>query len=75
MFVKNYRIEYSNSLRIHSLEAGIKRWLKLSLFFLLEYLNLAGFPAGIIMPLAGVVAARGEINFFLTIAISVGAGL
>lgn len=42
---------------------------------LLEYLNLPGFPAGIIMPLAGVLAARGEINFFLTIAISVGAGL
>ena len=26
---------------------------------LLEYLNLPGFPAGVIMPLAGVWAAKG----------------
>ena len=26
----------------------------------LEYLNLPGFPAGIIMPLSGIMAARGE---------------
>lgn len=32
---------------------------------LLEYLNLPGFPAGIIMPLAGIWAARGNISFFL----------
>ena len=30
----------------------------------LEYLNLPGFPAGIIMPLAGIMAARGNIHFF-----------
>lgn len=41
----------------------------------LEYLNLPGFPAGVIMPLAGVLAARGEINFFAAIAITVAAGL
>ena len=27
---------------------------------LLEYMNLPGFPAGIIMPLAGIWAARGK---------------
>ena len=29
---------------------------------LLEYLNLPGFPAGVIMPLAGIWAARGQIG-------------
>lgn len=42
---------------------------------LLEYLNLPGFPAGVIMPLAGVWAARGELNFLVTMAITVSAGL
>ena len=32
---------------------------------LLEYMNLPGFPAGIIMPLAGIWAARGQISFFM----------
>ena len=32
---------------------------------LLEYLNLPGFPAGIIMPLAGVWTSKGEISFFI----------
>ena len=41
----------------------------------LEYLNLPGFPAGVIMPLAGIWAARGEISFPLVLLISVGAGL
>lgn len=41
----------------------------------LEYLNLPGFPAGVIMPLAGIWAARGNISFFMTIIISVIAGL
>ena len=30
---------------------------------LLEYMNLPGFPAGVIMPLAGVFAAQGRISF------------
>ena len=30
----------------------------------LEYLNLPGFPAGVIMPLAGIWASRGGLNFF-----------
>lgn len=42
---------------------------------LLEYLNLPGFPAGVIMPLAGIWAARGGLNFVLTIGITVAAGL
>lgn len=42
---------------------------------LLEYLNLPGFPAGIIMPLAGVMAAKGNIHFFWVMVITVTAGL
>lgn len=42
---------------------------------LLEYLNLPGFPAGVIMPLAGVWAARGNIEFLLALLITVAAGL
>ncbi len=41
----------------------------------LEYLNLPGFPAGIIMPLSGIMAARGNINFFWVMAITLAAGL
>lgn len=42
---------------------------------LLEYLNLPGFPAGVVMPLAGIWASRGELNFFITMVITVAAGL
>ena len=42
---------------------------------LLEYMNLPGFPAGVIMPLSGIWAARGNINFFWVMVISVAAGL
>lgn len=42
---------------------------------LLEYLNLPGFPAGVIMPLAGVWAARGNICFIAALIITVAAGL
>lgn len=42
---------------------------------LLEYLNLPGFPAGIIMPLAGVMAAKGNIHFLWVMVITVAAGL
>ena len=41
----------------------------------LEYLNLPGFPAGIIMPLSGVMAAKGNINFLQVMIITVAAGL
>ncbi|MBO5523043.1 MAG: DedA family protein [Roseburia sp.] len=42
---------------------------------LLEYLNLPGFPAGVIMPLAGIWAARGELNFLFALLITVAAGV
>lgn len=41
----------------------------------LEYMNLPGFPAGIIMPLAGIMAAKGNISFFWVMVITVLAGL
>lgn len=41
----------------------------------LEYLNLPGFPAGIIMPLSGVMASKGNIGFFWVMVITVAAGL
>lgn len=42
---------------------------------LLEYLNLPGFPAGVIMPLSGVMAAKGNISFPAVMVITVAAGL
>ena len=42
---------------------------------LLEYCNLPGFPAGIIMPLAGLWAAQGNLGFWTAIGLSVAAGL
>lgn len=41
----------------------------------LEYLNLPGFPAGIIMPLAGVWASKGNTHFIIVLLISTVAGL
>lgn len=41
----------------------------------LEYLNLPGFPAGIIMPLSGVMAAQGNIHFAWVMVLTVAAGL
>ncbi len=41
----------------------------------LEYMNLPGFPAGVIMPLAGVWASHGEIGFFTVMVITIIAGL
>lgn len=41
----------------------------------LEYLNLPGLPAGIIMPLAGLWVSRGEMNFPVVLILSVIAGL
>ncbi len=42
---------------------------------LLEYMNLPGFPAGVIMPLAGIWAAKGNIAFIPALVITVAAGL
>lgn len=41
----------------------------------LEYLNLPGFPAGVIMPLSGIMAAQGNIHFAWVMVITVAAGL
>lgn len=45
------------------------------LIVFLEYLNLPGFPAGVIMPLAGIWAEKGEISFPEVMILSVAAGL
>lgn len=42
---------------------------------LLEYMNLPGFPAGVIMPLSGVMAARGNISFLGVMVITLLAGV
>ena len=42
---------------------------------LLEYMNMPGFPAGVIMPLSGVWAARGHIHFLAVMLITLAAGL
>lgn len=42
---------------------------------LLEYCNLPGFPAGIILPFAGVMAANGKTHFLLALLVTVLAGL
>ena len=41
----------------------------------LEYLNLPGLPAGIIMPLAGLWISRGNMNFPFVLFLSVIAGV
>lgn len=40
-----------------------------------EYLNLPGFPAGVIMPLAGIWASKGQVGFVSAMIISLIAGL
>ena len=45
------------------------------LLVLLEYMNLPGLPAGIIMPLAGIWASKGKISFVTVMIITVLAGL
>ncbi|MCM1038191.1 MAG: DedA family protein [Roseburia sp.] len=42
---------------------------------LLEYMNMPGFPAGVIMPLSGVWAAKGNIHFINVMFITLAAGL
>lgn len=43
--------------------------------FFCEYLNLPGFPAGVIMPAVGILIGQSQMNLFLAIVISVLAGL
>ena len=47
----------------------------LAIIVFLEYLNLPGFPAGIIMPAAGILVKSDGLNFIYTLIISVIAGL
>lgn len=42
---------------------------------LMEYMNLPGFPAGVVMPLAGMWAFQGNISFSHVMVITVLAGL
>ena len=42
---------------------------------MLEYMNLPGFPAGIIMPMAGIWAANGKLSFLFTMIVSVAGGI
>ena len=41
----------------------------------LEYLNLPGFPAGVILPLSGLMASLGRIGILVAIIVTVFAGL
>ena len=43
--------------------------------FFCEYLNLPGFPAGVIMPAVGILIGQSELNLLLSISVSVLAGL
>lgn len=47
----------------------------LAIIVFLEYLNLPGLPAGIIMPAAGILVKYDGLNFIYTLIISVIAGL
>ncbi|MDO5406838.1 MAG: DedA family protein [Eubacteriales bacterium] len=61
---------------ISALSSYFERYGGLAIFLvvLLEYMNLPGFPAGIILPFAGIYAAHGGMSLFLAIGISVLAG-
>lgn len=41
----------------------------------LEYMNMPGLAAGIVMPLSGIFAAKGHINFLLALIITLIAGV
>lgn len=43
--------------------------------FFLEYMNLPGFPAGVIMPAAGVLVSQSRLSLLAAISISVAAGV
>lgn len=50
-------------------------YLFLGVIVFLEYLNLPGLPAGIIMPAAGILVKTDNLNFSITLIISIVAGL
>lgn len=43
--------------------------------FFCEYLNLPGFPAGVIMPAVGILLGKSELCLSMTLIVSVAAGL
>lgn len=47
----------------------------LFVIFFLEYMNLPGFPAGVIMPAAGVLVSQSQLSLVAAIVISVAAGV
>lgn len=47
----------------------------MAVVFFCEYLNLPGFPAGVIMPAVGILIGQSQMNLFVGIIISVMAGL
>lgn len=60
-----------------SINAFLMQYGLLAIFIIvfLEYLSLPGFPAGIIMPMAGLWAAQGRLGFILVLLVSVAAGM
>lgn len=65
---------------MESLEAVVNYMSQYGVIFLviivyLEYLNLPGLPAGIIMPAAGILIATSNIGFIYALVLSVIAGL
>lgn len=69
--------ECENKMDLTTLTYYFSRYGAIAIFVIvfLEYLNLPGFPAGIIMPLSGIMAAKGNIGFFCVMVITVAAGL
>lgn len=65
---------------MESMEVVLQYMMDYGIIFLfiivyLEYLNLPGLPAGIIMPAAGILIAMSEVNFVYALFISVVAGI
>lgn len=50
-------------------------WLMMAAVFFCEYLNLPGFPAGVIMPAVGILVGQSEQSLMIAIVVSVLAGL
>ena len=49
--------------------------LLLFVVFFLEYMNMPGFPAGVIMPAAGVLVSQSKLSLLVAIGISIVAGV
>ncbi|NLP33968.1 MAG: DedA family protein [Clostridiales bacterium] len=62
---------------VHVLSAYFHRYGAIVIFVIvfLEYLNMPGFPSGVIMPLAGIWASKGNIAFISVLILSVVAGI